>query len=87
MNFEALMMFCFGISWPVRIIKSLRTKIVIGKSPAYMIILCAGYSFGAINKAVTNIDWVIYTYIANLLMVLFDLILYFRYIKSNQAMF
>jgi len=83
MNFEVLMMICFGISWPVRILKSLRTKIVIGKSPLYMIILCAGYSCGAINKMQTNPDWVIYMYIANLLMVIFDLILYYRYIGEN----
>ena len=41
--FEALMLICFGLSWPVSILKALRTK-VSGKSPLY------GYSDSWIHQ-------------------------------------
>ena len=36
---EVLFLLCFAISWPVSIAKSLRTKVVIGKSPLFMSLL------------------------------------------------
>ena len=33
---EVLFLLCFAVSWPVSIAKSLRTKVVIGKSPLFM---------------------------------------------------
>ena len=41
--FEATMLICFGISWPVSIAKALRTKVVAGKSPLFMAIVCLDY--------------------------------------------
>ncbi len=76
---EILMLLCFACSWPVSIIKSLRTKIVTGKSPLFMSIIMLGYIFGIINKLVSNFDIVIYLYIFNFLIVGFDLFLYFYY--------
>ena len=37
--FEATMLICFGVSWPVSIAKALRTKEVAGKSPWFMILI------------------------------------------------
>ena len=42
--FEALMMICFGVSWPISIHKSWRTKKVSGKSPVFMIVIIVGYA-------------------------------------------
>jgi hypothetical protein len=77
--FEALMLICFGLSWPISIYKSLKTKIVIGKSPMYMIIVCIGYLCGIAHKVFFSMDWIIILYAVNLLMVLFDLFLYYKY--------
>lgn len=84
--FEALMLVCFGLSWPISIFKSLRTKKVAGKSPGFMIIVIIGYISGVIHKIFYSMDWVIYLYILNMIMVATDLVLYFRYIKINQQM-
>jgi len=84
--FEAAMLFCFGISWPVSIIKSLRTKVVTGKSPLFMAILCLGYANGIIHKIIYSRDWITLLYALNLSMVAFDLWLYYRYLpKENSA--
>lgn len=33
--FEIVMLLCFAASWPFSIVKALRTKVVIGKSPVF----------------------------------------------------
>jgi len=81
--FEATMLIYFGVSWPVSIAKALRTKVVLGKSPWFMILISLGYTSGVIHKAVNNPNWVIFLYVLNLLMVLIDLSLYLRYSGSK----
>jgi hypothetical protein len=82
--FEALMLICFGVSWPVSIAKSLRTRVVAGKSPAFMAIVCLGYVSGTLHKLLYSFDWVMALYVANMLMVAFDLSLYFRYLPAAK---
>ena len=77
--YEALMLICFGIGWPISIFKAIRTKKVIGKSPAFMVIVSVGYISGIIHKILVNYDWVVYLYSLNLFMVVFDLFLYYYY--------
>jgi hypothetical protein len=79
------MLLCFGISWPVSIYKTIRTKEVRGKSPLFLIIICIGYVSGIIHKVLFSHDWVIYLYVVNLLLVTADCILYFHYIKKNSS--
>jgi phage shock protein PspC (stress-responsive transcriptional regulator) len=81
---EVLMLFCFACSWPVSIIKSLKTKFVLGKSPSFMVIIIIGYVFGIIHKFTVNPDIVTILWIFNMLLVGFDLVLYFRYAKNNR---
>jgi len=76
--FEALMLVCFGLSWPLSIVRTLRSKSVAGKSPYFIGIIILGYLFGLINK-IQNMDWVFWLYILNIMMVSADLILYFKY--------
>ncbi|OVE74318.1 hypothetical protein BVX93_00205, partial [bacterium B13(2017)] len=71
-----------GISWPVSISKALRTKKVVGKSPLFMSIIALGYLSGIIHKIIYSYDWIIFLYGLNMILVLFDLFLYFRYLPS-----
>lgn len=82
---EILMLLCFACSWPVSIIKTLRTKVVLGKSPLFMSIIMLGYVFGMIHKYTHSFNFVIYLYLFNFLIVGCDLALYFHYIKRNRA--
>ncbi len=80
--FEVLMLVCFGISWPISIAKSLRTRVVAGKSPLFMSILIVGYACGIAHKALHSCDWVIALYALNLVLVATDLGLYFRFLRA-----
>lgn len=83
--FEALMLICFGLSWPVSIAKSIRTKVVEGKSPAFMGILCVGYASGIAHKVLFAFDWITALYALNLVLVTVDLALYYRYLPREKA--
>ena len=49
---EALTIFCFGISWPISIRKSLISKTTKGKSLLFEVFLLIGYAFGIIRKTI-----------------------------------
>lgn len=78
------MLLCFACSWPFSIVKALRTKVVIGKSPVFMSIIILGYVFGILHKIFYHLDAVVFLYLFNLLIVSFDLGLYFKYIGQNR---
>ena len=77
------MLICFGLSWPISIIKTLRAKTVQGKSPLFIGIILTGYVCGLAHKLLYSLDWVTYLYIINLVAVSIDLILYYRYAGSR----
>lgn len=82
--FEAVMLVCFGISWPISIAKTLRTKVVAGKSPLFMAIVAFGYVNGVIHKALHSHDWIIVLYAVNAVLVVTDLTLYFVYAPKRR---
>jgi lipopolysaccharide export LptBFGC system permease protein LptF len=83
--FEVIMLICFGISWPISIVKALRTKIVAGKSPIFMSVVAIGYVSGILFKLTSDqISPVIALYIINFIMVCIDLFLYRRYLPNNR---
>ena len=82
---EVLFLLCFACSWPFSIAKSLRTKVVTGKSPVFMGLIILGYVFGIVHKLTHNNDVVIYLYAFNALMVATDFILYFYYSKHPHG--
>jgi len=81
---ESLMLVCFGISWPVSVYKTYKTKNAEGKSVFFLSLVLLGYVFGIIHKIFYSMDFVIFLYIFNGIMVVIDLILYFMYNKSNS---
>jgi len=78
--FEVIMLVCFGVSWPISIAKSIRTKVVAGKSPLFMGIVCMGYLSGMIHKVLFSFDWVIILYLVNMILIIIDILLYFKYL-------
>jgi len=77
--FEALMLLCFGLSWPISIAKTLRTKRVEGKSPLFMAVILLGYLSGILHKLLYSRDWIIFLYLFNFTVISIDLRLYFKY--------
>ena len=73
------MLVCFGISWPFNIAKSIRSRTAKGKSVAFELLIIAGYLCGLVGKLILgNLSYVVFFYIADILMVAADLVLTFR---------
>ena len=83
--FEAIMVICFGISWPISIIKSVKTKTAKGKSVVFMFLILIGYVFGIVSKiSMGKITYVFIFYVLNFFMVLTDICMYFRNSKLDR---
>jgi len=76
--FEILMLVSFGAAWPVSIHKSITSKSTKGKSVIFLYVISIGYAMGIVHKILYHYDIVIFLYVLNLLMVLTDLVLYYR---------
>ena len=76
---ETLMLVFFGFSWPTNIIKSYRTRTTRGKSILFLFFILAGYWCGIAAKFVSgNVNYVCLFYAVNSIMVIADILLYFR---------
>lgn len=83
--FEAFMVICFGISWPMAILKSLRSRTAKGKSLVFLLFILVGYAFGITSKFISGtITYVVVFYIINFVMVAIDVGLYFRNHRLDQ---
>lgn len=77
--FEFIMLICFGLSWPISVYKSFKSKSTKGKSVVFIGAIIVGYISGIIGKIVNNsINYVFVLYCFNLLVVSIDLCLYFH---------
>ncbi len=82
--FEILMILCFGFSWPISIIKTLKVKTAAGKSPLFISLIIIGYVFGITSKIISgNIGIAFIFYWINLFMTSFDLVLQLYYRKKD----
>jgi hypothetical protein len=83
---EAVMLICFGFSWPMAIWKTFKAKNPAGKSVVFAWLIIIGYAAGIIHKCCHSKDLVLWLYVLNLLMVATDLTLvyYYRY-KNSRA--
>ena len=54
--YEAGMMVCFGISWPVAALKTYQCKCVHGKSIHFSMLILLGYVCGIAHKVLDNMD-------------------------------
>ena len=82
---EAGMLVCFGLAWPVSIYKSYTSKSSKGKSLGFLLVIALGYIFGILNKILGHMDWVIWLYCLNLLMVSIDAVLHVRNTRLEKA--
>ena len=83
---ETVMIVSFGVSWPMNVIKSLKTRSAKGKSLAFLCLIFFGYIAGILSKLLNpaymadiSAKWyVLFFYCLNFIMVGTDLCLYFR---------
>ncbi|MBO4432195.1 MAG: hypothetical protein J5852_01555 [Clostridia bacterium] len=90
--FEVIMIVSFGVSWPMNVMKSYRSRTAKGKSLAFLLLIFFGYIAGIISKIINesymaqiSTKWyVLFFYVLNLIMVGIDLALYFRNVRIDK---
>lgn len=83
--FEAMMLVCFGASWPFAIMRTYKAKTAKGKSFIFLSLLILGYIAGMVSKLwLDELPWVFFFYLMNLIMVSTDLTLCVRYWMRDQ---
>ena len=76
---ETAMILSFGISWPLSLIRSWRSRTARGKSLAFCVLVFFGYICGITGKTLSHNFNLAYTfYWLNLVMVGSDICLWFR---------
>ena len=84
--FEAIMVICFGLSWPISVYKSWKSRTAKGKSLFFELFILIGYLFGMAGKILTgNLNYVFAFYILNTAMISVDIILFLRNRKLDQS--
>ena len=87
---ETIMIVSFGISWPMSIIRSYRSRSTKGKSILCSCFILVGYLCGLASKIINRVvggvpfNLAFYFYIPNIIMVATDICLYFRNRKLER---
>lgn len=89
---EITMIICFGVSWPMNVVKSYRARTTKGKSLSFLCLIFAGYIAGIFSKFSNEAymaqfaqKWyILFFYFLNLIMVGIDLCLYARNKKIDR---
>ena len=83
--FEALMLVCFGFSWPLNVIKAYKARSAKGTSLAFIILIITGYVAGIAAKVINHqFNYVLAVYFLNLAIVLSHLAVYFRNVALDK---
>lgn len=81
---EAVMLICFGCSWPMNLVRNYKAKTAKSMSLGFIILIISGYVAGIIAKFVTvfalgkSVAWYVFVvYFFNLIVVSANLVVYF----------
>ncbi len=75
---ESIMLICFGLSWPMSVIKNIRARTARSMSLPFILLIIVGYIAGISAKIVShNFSYVLVIYVLNLIFVSANLVVYF----------
>ncbi|MBQ7076509.1 MAG: hypothetical protein IJM91_00015 [Lachnospiraceae bacterium] len=85
--FETVMLVCFGLSWPLNVIKAFKARTAKGTSLPFLLLIITGYLGGIAAKVISGqINYVLIVYLINLGIVLLNLAVYVRNVAlDNRA--
>lgn len=76
--FESIMLICFGISWPLSVVKNYRARTAKNMSLGFTLLIITGYIFGIAAKLQAgSFSYVLVIYFINLAAVTANLVIYF----------
>lgn len=75
---EIVMLICFGLSWPMSVVKNIRAKTARTMSLPFTLLIIGGYIAGITAKILSNqINFVLIAYLLNLAIVSLNVVVYF----------
>ena len=76
--FESIMLVCFGLSWPMAVVKNIKAHTAKSMSLPFILLIITGYIAGIAAKINTgSFSYVLVIYIINLFFVSANLVVYF----------
>lgn len=82
---EALMLICFGFSWPLNVYRNIKSHTAKGMSIAFILLIMTGYVAGIAAKIIChNYSYVLAVYFINLAIVSVNVFVYFRNRKLDH---
>lgn len=83
--FESIMLICFGLSWPLNVIKAYKARTARGTSLPFILLIITGYIAGITAKLITGqINYVLIVYLLNLAIVSMNVVVYFRNVALDR---
>lgn len=83
--FETIMLVCFGLSWPINVIKAYNAETAKATSLPFILLIFTGYIAGIIAKIVSNqINYVFVVYLINIAIVILNIVVYFRNVALDK---
>ncbi len=83
--FESIMLICFGLSWPLNVIKAYKARTAKGTSLPFILLITLGYLAGISAKLLTHqINYVLVVYLINLVIVFTNILVYFRNVALDK---
>lgn len=83
---EAVMLICFGLSWPLNAYKAYRAGTAIGTSWQFILLITCGYFAGIAAKLVSgSVNWVLAVYFINLVALAANWAIYVRNRRLDAA--
>ena len=82
---EAVMLICFGLSWPMNAYKNYKARTAAGTSWQFILLITLGYFAGIAAKFVSGtINWVLIVYFINVVCIAVNWAVYFRNRKLDE---
>ena len=82
---ETIMLICFGLSWPISVVKNIKAKSAKNMSLPFILLILFGYLAGITGKIINhNISYVLIVYLINLLSVAVNIVVYFINLKYDH---
>ncbi len=82
---ETIMLVCFGLSWPLNVMKAYKARTAKGSSLPFILLIITGYIAGITAKIITGqMNYVLIVYGLNLVIVLTNLLVYFRNVSLDK---
>ena len=83
--FETIMLVCFGLSWPINVIKAYKARTAKTTSLPFILLIFTGYIAGISSKVVSGqMNYVFVVYLINLAIVLLNIVVYFRNVALDK---